>query len=38
MVEIISWFSPADYEILLFYESHDIGATSKVVAYNIDYN
>ncbi|AFK18626.1 MarR family transcriptional regulator [Haloferax mediterranei ATCC 33500] len=38
MVERISWFSPADYEIFLFFEAHDIGATSKVVAHNIDYN
>ncbi|KAB1193641.1 MarR family transcriptional regulator [Haloferax sp. MBLA0076] len=38
MVERISWFSPADYEILLFFDACDIGATSKVVAYNIDYN
>ncbi|WP_233511909.1 MarR family transcriptional regulator [Haloferax sp. Atlit-12N] len=38
MVERISWFKDGvDYEILLFYESYDIGATAKVVAYNIDY-
>ncbi|WP_396614109.1 MarR family transcriptional regulator (plasmid) [Haloferax sp. S1W] len=37
MVERVSWFSKVDYEIFLFFESHDIGATAKVVAYNIDY-
>jgi predicted transcriptional regulator len=38
MVDRISWFSPVDYEILLFYDSHDIGLTAKSLAYNIDYN
>lgn len=38
MVERVSWFSPIDYEILLFYEDHDILASPKVISVNIDYN
>ncbi|SFR34068.1 hypothetical protein SAMN04488124_0401 [Halogeometricum limi] len=38
MVQHISWFSNVDYEIFLFFEEHDIGATAKVVAYNIGYD
>ncbi|QIB79473.1 MarR family transcriptional regulator [Haloferax volcanii] len=38
MVERISWFSPVDYEILMFYEKYDIGLTAKSLAYNIGYN
>lgn len=38
MVERISWFSPVDYEILLFFDDHDIALTAKSLAYNIDYN
>ncbi|RDZ65355.1 phage repressor protein [Haloferax sp. Atlit-12N] len=38
MVERISWFSPVDYEILMFYDEHDVGVTAKSLAYNIDYN
>jgi len=38
MVERISWFSPVDYEILMFFEKYDIGLTAKSLAYNIDYN
>jgi predicted transcriptional regulator len=38
MVERVSWFSPVDYEIFLFYEEHDILASAKVVAANIDYD
>ncbi|MUV57215.1 MarR family transcriptional regulator [Halogeometricum sp. CBA1124] len=38
MVQHVSWFSKVDYEIFLFFEDHDIGATAKVVAYNIDYS
>ncbi|WP_396614107.1 MarR family transcriptional regulator (plasmid) [Haloferax sp. S1W] len=38
MVERISWFSPVDYEILMFFEKYDIGLTAKSLAYNIEYN
>ncbi|RDZ39372.1 phage repressor protein [Haloferax sp. Atlit-19N] len=38
MVERISWFSPVDYEILLFFEKHDIGVSPKIMAYNIEYD
>ncbi len=38
MVERVSWFAPVDYEIFLFFEDHDIGATAKVVGYNIGYD
>lgn len=37
MVEYVAWFVPADFEILRFFEEHDIRATAKVVAENIDY-
>jgi len=37
MVERVSWMSPIDYFILDFYEDHDIEASPKVVAENIDY-
>lgn len=38
MVERISWFSPVDYEILEFFEDHDIVASPKVIAANIGYD
>lgn len=38
MVERISWFSPVDYEILSFFDTHDIWASAQVVAKNIGYN
>ncbi|OYR62754.1 phage repressor protein [Halorubrum sp. E3] len=38
MVERVSWFSPVDYEILEFFENHDIVVSPKVLAANIDYN
>ncbi|RDZ43428.1 phage repressor protein [Haloferax sp. Atlit-19N] len=38
MVERVSWFSPVDYEILLFFEEHDIGVSPKIMAFNIDYD
>lgn len=38
MVERVSWMSPIDYEILLFYDNHDIFASPKVVSVNIDYD
>jgi len=37
MVERVDWMSPIDYFILDFYEDHDIEASPKVVAANIDY-
>ncbi len=37
MVERVDWMSPIDYFILDFYEEHDIQASPKVVAANIDY-
>lgn len=38
MVERVEWLSPIDYEILKFYEEHDIQASAKVVSANIDYS
>jgi predicted transcriptional regulator len=38
MVERVSWFSPIDYEILMFFEDHDILASPKVICENIDYD
>ncbi|OYR80865.1 phage repressor protein [Halorubrum ezzemoulense] len=38
MVERVSWFSPIDYEILEFFEDHDILASPKVIGVNIDYD
>ncbi len=38
MVERVEWLSPIDYEILQFYEEHDILASAKVVSANIDYS
>ncbi|ELZ95025.1 phage PhiH1 repressor protein [Haloferax mucosum ATCC BAA-1512] len=38
MVNRISWFSPVDYEIMIFYEQHDIAVTAKSIAANIDYH
>jgi len=38
MVERVSWFSPIDYEILMFFEEHDILASPKVISTNIDYD
>lgn len=38
MVERVDWFAPVDYEILQFYEQHDIQATAKVIAANIEYD
>jgi DNA-binding IclR family transcriptional regulator len=38
MVERVDWLSPIDYEILKFYEEHDILASAKVVSANIDYS
>jgi predicted transcriptional regulator len=38
MVQRVSWMSPIDYFILEFYEDHDIEASPKVVAENINYD
>ncbi|MFC4449812.1 MarR family transcriptional regulator [Halorussus aquaticus] len=38
MVERVRWMSPIDYEILLFFEDHDILVSPKVLAVNIDYD
>lgn len=38
MVERVSWFSPSHYEILLFFDDHDIRATAKVIAANTGYD
>jgi len=38
MVERVRWMSPIDYEILLFFEEHDIRVTPKVLGANIDYD
>jgi len=38
MVERVRWMSPIDYEILLFFESHDILVSPKVLGANIDYD
>ena len=38
MVERVQWMSPIDYEILLFFEEHDILVTPKVLGSNIDYD
>lgn len=38
MVERVSWMSPIDYEILSFFEDHDILASPQVIAANIDYD
>jgi len=38
MVERVRWMSPIDYEILLFFEKHDISVSPKVLGANIDYD
>lgn len=38
MVERVSSFSPVDYEILLFFEEHDILVSPNVIATNIEYD
>ncbi len=38
MVERVSWFSPVDYEVLMFFEDHDILASPKVIGNNIGYD
>lgn len=38
MVERVSWMSPIDYEIFLFFEKHDILVSPKVLGANIEYD
>lgn len=38
MVERVSWFSPIDYEILIFFENHDIIVSPKILSVNIGYD
>lgn len=38
MVERVSWFSPIDYEILSFFQTHDILVSPKVLSENIEYD
>ena len=38
MVEHVEWMSPIDYEILIFFEKHDIRVSPKVLAINIEYD
>ncbi|ARS91926.1 phage repressor protein [Natrarchaeobaculum aegyptiacum] len=38
MVERVSWFSPVHYEILGFFERHDIWISARGLAKNIDYD
>jgi len=38
MVERVSWMSPIDYEILEFFDSHDIQASPQVISANIGYD
>jgi|GEM_PF-1586759 len=38
MVHRISWFRPADYAILRFYDDHDIYISAKGLARNLDYS
>lgn len=38
LVEQVDWMSPIDYEILEFFESHDIIINPSSLAANIDYD
>jgi predicted transcriptional regulator len=38
MVERVRWMSPIDYEILLFFEDHEILVSPKVLGANIEYD
>lgn len=38
MVERVEWFSPIHYEILEFFDHHDISISPRDLAINIDYD
>lgn len=38
MVDRVSWFSPVHYEILDFFDNHDIWISARGLAKNIDYD
>ena len=38
MVERVEWFSPIHYEILTFFQEHDIQISPRDLAVNIDYD
>lgn len=38
MVERVSWMSPVDYEIMLFFDEHAIQVSPRVLAANIEYD
>lgn len=38
MVERVSWMSPIHYEILQFFDEHDIWITARGISVNINYN
>jgi len=38
MVERIEWFSPIHYEVLKFFDQHDIYISPRDLAVNIDYD
>lgn len=38
MVERVPWMKPVDYEIMLFFGTHDILVSPKVLSANIDYD
>lgn len=38
MVERVEWMSPVHYEILNFFDKHDIWLSPVVIAKNIDYH
>jgi len=38
MVERVSWMSPIHYEMLEFFDQHDIWISARALAENIDYD
>jgi len=38
MVERVEWMSPIHYEILMFFESHDVWISPRDLAKNIEYD
>ncbi|WP_254532109.1 MarR family transcriptional regulator [Natrinema gelatinilyticum] len=38
MVERVPWMTPADYEIMLFFEEHPILLSPRVIGTNIEYD